>query len=382
MNEAIDWVEELPDIDSEFMQPEWEQAEVRRGGRGHPSRPRQPTGRQRRTAPPSRRLGRSGAMPRRPRPLRRAAIRPRPSRYLPREPLVAVGAEPCTCPAQDCPQHGSEYVRWVQSSLNQIQGLNLPINGIMDAATRSALRRFQEQQRLTVDGIAGPEVKQALIDTKANQSGQGWEAEELDLELADIELEDEISRESQSGAKEPSISNACGGHPVRTTLHVAATYASLASQRLNQLSSLPEDAGKNQWNSGPEKIWFGTYRKNRLINLRNRMWKIVQTLKDPLLVISCDWSKPLFGQASPGIPDITLGREWRDAPRSDIDKVQTIIHEAAHIRGAVLGGELRRKYGIKDAIDRAKDYPGTAIRTAENIGYYATCRASKYNRCP
>lgn len=171
MNEAIDWVEELPDIDSDFMQPEWEESEVRRGGRGRPSRPRQPTGRQRRTAPPSRRPGRGGALPRRPRPPRRPGIRPRPSRYLPREPL-------CTCPAQDCPQHGSEYVRWVQSSLNQIQGLNLPVNGIMDAATRSALRRFQEQQGLTVDGIAGPETKQALIEARKQPLSQN----ELDEE--------------------------------------------------------------------------------------------------------------------------------------------------------------------------------------------------------
>lgn len=197
MNEAIDWVEELPDIDSEFMQPEWEESEVRRGGRGgrgRPSRPRQPTGRQRRIAPPSRRPGRGGALPRRPRAPRRPGIRPRPSRYLPREPL-------CTCPAQDCPQHGSEYVRWVQSSLNQIQGLNLPVNGIMDAATRSALHRFQEQQGLAVDGIAGPETKQALMTSRSGTADQNEgtsESEAFDsFDLENEILESEINRSSR-----------------------------------------------------------------------------------------------------------------------------------------------------------------------------------------
>lgn len=68
--------------------------------------------------------------------------------------------EPASC---TCPVHGTEFVRWVQSALNNVLGLRLAVDGIRNAATRSALRRFQEQQSLPVDGIAGPETKEALV---------------------------------------------------------------------------------------------------------------------------------------------------------------------------------------------------------------------------
>lgn len=70
-------------------------------------------------------------------------------------------------------ERGSEYVRWVQSSLNQLLGLRLPITGVMNAAARSALRTFQGQQNLPVDGIAGPETRKALVEAKAKPSGRG-----------------------------------------------------------------------------------------------------------------------------------------------------------------------------------------------------------------
>jgi peptidoglycan hydrolase-like protein with peptidoglycan-binding domain len=64
---------------------------------------------------------------------------------------------PCACPA-----HGTEFVRWVQSTLNNIDNANLPVDGMMNAAVRNALRRFQRHRRLPADGIAGPETEQAL----------------------------------------------------------------------------------------------------------------------------------------------------------------------------------------------------------------------------
>lgn len=71
------------------------------------------------------------------------------------------GAATCVCP-----QHGTEFVRWVQSSLNQLQGDGLPVNGVVDGATRAALRRFQAAQQLPVDGIAGPDTEQALLQAR------------------------------------------------------------------------------------------------------------------------------------------------------------------------------------------------------------------------
>ena len=97
--------------------------------------------------------------------LRRHPLRPRfPGRLRPRPPRppwnvrpgfrrrISTGHDgPCICPA-----HGTEYVRWVQSSLNQVTGLNLPVNGVMNPATREALRRFQQQQGLDRTVSRGP----------------------------------------------------------------------------------------------------------------------------------------------------------------------------------------------------------------------------------
>jgi hypothetical protein len=92
---------------------------------------------------------------------------------------------PCVCPA-----HGTEFVRWLQSALNRLQGLRLPVDGVMDAATRGALRRFQRDKGLPPDGIAGPETEQALREARrppaARPAGlaqdEGYEFETLDLE--------------------------------------------------------------------------------------------------------------------------------------------------------------------------------------------------------
>jgi hypothetical protein len=112
------------------------------------------------------------------RPVRTPSARNRPGmrrpRFRPRmirQPGQVIGGPSvCTCPASNCPRHGSEYVRWVQSALNQIMNLQLSVTGIMNAPTRSALRSFQEKQGLPVDGIAGPETRDALIGAKGGKS--------------------------------------------------------------------------------------------------------------------------------------------------------------------------------------------------------------------
>ena len=44
----------------------------------------------------------------------------------------------------------SEYVRWVQTMLNQALNLQLPVDGVMSTQTRSAIRSFQEKNGLPV----------------------------------------------------------------------------------------------------------------------------------------------------------------------------------------------------------------------------------------
>jgi N-acetyl-anhydromuramyl-L-alanine amidase AmpD/peptidoglycan hydrolase-like protein with peptidoglycan-binding domain len=68
----------------------------------------------------------------------------------------------------------------VQSSLNQVLGLRLPVNGVMSVATRNALRTFQQQHGLPVDGIAGPETERALVEARAQLRTQSGQDEMLD----------------------------------------------------------------------------------------------------------------------------------------------------------------------------------------------------------
>jgi len=65
---------------------------------------------------------------------------------------------------------GSEYMRWVQSALNDVLGLRLPLHGIADSATRSAIRSFQQREGLPVDGVVGPDTERALIAARGGGS--------------------------------------------------------------------------------------------------------------------------------------------------------------------------------------------------------------------
>jgi len=93
-----------------------------------------------------------------PRATRRSARRP------PHRPIHAALhpfalSSPCVCPV-----HGTEFVRWVQSSLNKLAGTSLQVSGVMGASTRQALRQFQRGHHLPDDGIAGPDTVQAVRD--------------------------------------------------------------------------------------------------------------------------------------------------------------------------------------------------------------------------
>ena len=57
--------------------------------------------------------------------------------------------------------------------------MRLPLNGFLTAATRSALRSFQERERLPVTGIVvGPDIESALIAARGGKS-PGAEATKL-----------------------------------------------------------------------------------------------------------------------------------------------------------------------------------------------------------
>ena len=96
----------------------------------------------------------------------------------------------------DYPGQGSEFMRWVQSSLNGILNLRLPVDGIMNVETRAAIRDFQHRENLFVDGILGPETRQALINARKQLSPIKGEYESLETEITGENWESEVDRHS------------------------------------------------------------------------------------------------------------------------------------------------------------------------------------------
>lgn len=196
-------------FDTEFadLEGEEERSRGRRPGK-RPTGSRAGLGRR----PP---LGRPPVPPVRRRPPRVRPWPPRPWPPRPWGPVVVVpepGVPPLASPGPTAapegitpPEPSSEYVRWVQSTLNQIMALRLPVDGVMGPETRSAIRSFQKRHGLPVDGIVGPETERALIaaargqplKTGNNQPPQPEAFEAFDTELADLEWEGETDRSSR-----------------------------------------------------------------------------------------------------------------------------------------------------------------------------------------
>jgi peptidoglycan hydrolase-like protein with peptidoglycan-binding domain len=87
--------------------------------------------------------------------------RPRPGiRFPPRFPIRGDQTREC-----------DEQIPWVQSSLNRILNLNLPVDGVMSVETRSAVRSFQQGQNLPITGIVGPDTQQALMAATRGPTG-------------------------------------------------------------------------------------------------------------------------------------------------------------------------------------------------------------------
>jgi hypothetical protein len=111
----------------------------------------------------------------------------------------------------------SEYVRWLQSTLNRATGGTLPIDGVMSAAVRAAIRDFQRKNRLPVSGYIGPDTDAAL-----RRVDGGSEIGELELELspeasvADSALGRTLAKAKSIGAalKQLRDAEAVAGKPV------------------------------------------------------------------------------------------------------------------------------------------------------------------------
>ena len=130
-----------------------------------------------------------------------------PPRVVVRDPYSIV-REPYSVEPPATVISGSEYIRWVQDCLNRILGLRLPLTGVLGLETRSAIRSFQKQQGLPVNGIVGPDTERALLSAMASpstgtgsiQPSESEEFEAFDSEWADLEWEEEVNRSSREYA--------------------------------------------------------------------------------------------------------------------------------------------------------------------------------------
>jgi hypothetical protein len=110
-------------------------------------------------------------------------------------------------------------------------GLRLPVDGIMGPETRSALRRFQAQEKLPVTGIVGPDTERALLAATARTPpGKSEELAFFDTAAADLEWEtggdrplpsSRVALQPRAPARPPSSPAADGTRACPEPAHIA-----------------------------------------------------------------------------------------------------------------------------------------------------------------
>lgn len=201
-------------------------------------------------------------------------------------------------------------------------------------------------------------------------------------------LNDPIDEYSAGYARSiaPATIAACVGvtsEQVREMLAKARSLALGASSRLLRFDRRDEAGRKQLWEAGPEFHWFADYDRAKLTSLKRVFDRIGEILGSDRLDVVCDLADPGYAHANPGIWKIHLGRQWvHDNDRQE--RIQTFVHEAAHIAGrsvAMEGASKRNPtrypgwYGKPLAHAQAHKHrrlrPRMALRSADNIGYYA-----------
>jgi hypothetical protein len=129
-----------------------------------------------------------------------------------------------------------------------------------------------------------------------------------------------------------------------------------------------------RWNEGLGAYWFGEYSDRKFDKVLATFNEIQWYLADQRLDVIGKSGKKGYASALPGIRRIALGALWVSPPffdplEDEAERVQTFIHEAAHIAGRVSSDE-RNFYGRDDS-QKLADATMRATRSADNYGYYA-----------
>lgn len=198
----------------------------------------------------------------------------------------------------------------------------------------------------------------------------------------------QLSLSEYSAAYAASIVKAkivtCSGVTVDETreLLAQALDASRGAQsRLSRLQAKPTEADRAAlWNGGPEHIWFAAYDRRKFTSLKNVFDRIEKILSSSRLDVICKPSLNAYGEALPGIWKISLGTAWINSPDRE-ERIQTFVHEAAHIAGRTVAREgdwYGKSTAQAQALKRRPLRPRMALRSADNIGYYATDLAQNF----
>lgn len=117
----------------------------------------------------------------------------------------------------------SEYVRWVQDTLNTALGTTLSVDGVMTNSLRQRIRAFQWRCRLPVSGFIGPDTEAALRRVRR------------DREQREFEFEWELSGEALRAENALAVANA---------KPVALVLKALGNQKIPGLYRFHTSTGK------------------------------------------------------------------------------------------------------------------------------------------
>jgi carbonic anhydrase len=98
--------------------------------------------------------------------------------------------------------HDSQYVRWVKRSLNRILGFRMVVDGNVSTQYRDAIRAYQQQTNLSVDGKVGSQTQNQLIkDNEANAAYAKWVQQALNKHGACLNPNGQLQSNSKNAIK-------------------------------------------------------------------------------------------------------------------------------------------------------------------------------------